>query len=859
MRACLLSFLLFCSSLFCAKAASVYIGALVNTESRVGREKKVAIEIAARHYNSSSSSLLLSVREFSSSADPLEIYTKARDLMNWGAEAIIGAGTWPEVAILARLGSTARIPTPMPFLVRMSYPNSGEPRCLSDVVRSYNWRRVIVVYEDDNYGSISGVLPLLSDELRAGGSRIDYHIALPPWHTVSDDDAADTVRRKLKHVPPQLSKVFIVLRSSPELAVHLFKEAKLLGMMTKGHVWIVNDDITALLDSTDLSPSFISSYMQGVVGISAFVNTTTSFFRDFSSEFQQRFDQEYGTKGQQPGMHAVRAYDAVHALAHAAAGRAEDRSSVALLEGVLLGNISGLSGSISFTREGGLPEEGRGNSAFRVINVVGRSYRELGFWSERHGFFEEETEMGHGRPVVDVLRPVFWPGGTGKTPGGWGMLRIGVPNHTTFNQFVKVEYNDSSGKVKEVTGFCIDVFREILKHLSYDLNYEFIPFRGSYDDLVNRVPLQRAVDVSFTEPILSSGLAMMVPLRPNHTPWTLAKPFTADVWFLILATLTYTAGVLWYLERDSNPEFHGTWCVQLGAALWLIFSTIFFAHGKPNRSGVDIACHTSDLPDRLMFPFLNHEGRIHNYYTKTVMVVWLLVVFILTSSFTANLSSILVTEKLGAVPPGSRVGYDGDAFVLKYLKDVLGYKERNIEWIRSPEAYSEAFKSNKISAAYLETPYIRVFLSRYKDFTVSGETHRLGGFGFVFPKDSPLATDFSQVILQLAENGALNNLEKKWFSVTLSSSPTPDNKRKKESLSLDSFWALFLLTGCTSTIILLVFSAHSFLPTKARAAAVSFEPLRQSFKKVWTATAKLNEKRESLKSSEQQGSGMNSP
>lgn len=421
--------------------------------------------------------------------------------MNWGAEAIIGAGTWPEVAVLARLGSTARIPvislattptpsSPMPFLVRMSYPNSGEARCLSDVVRSYNWRRVIVLYEDDSYGSISGVLPLLSDALRAGGSRIDYHIAFPPWHTVSDDDAEDTVRQKLKHVPPQISKVFIVLRSSPELAVHLFKEAKLLGMMAKGHVWIVNDDITALLDSTDLSSSFISSYMQGVIGISTYVNTTSSFFDDFSSEFQQRFDREYGTKGRQPGMHAVRAYDAVHVLAHAAAERAENRSSIALLEGVLHGNFSGLSGSISFTREGSLPEDGRRNSAFRVLNVVGRSYRELGFWSEGYGFFEEEREMGHGRPAVDVLRPVFWPGGTERTPGGWGMLRIGVPNHTTFDQFVKVEYDDSSGKVKGVTGFCIDVFREILKHLSYDLYYEFIPFAGSYDDLVNRVPLQ---------------------------------------------------------------------------------------------------------------------------------------------------------------------------------------------------------------------------------------------------------------------------------------------------------------------------------------------------------------------------------
>ncbi|RRT45952.1 hypothetical protein B296_00054785 [Ensete ventricosum] len=505
MRASFLSFLLlfFCSSLFSAKAASVYIGALVNTESRVGREQKVAIEIAGRRYNSSSSSsLLLRVSEFSSSADPLEIYTKAQDLMNWGAEAIIGAGTWPEVAILARLGSTARIPVislattptpspPMPFLVRMSYPNSGEARCLSDVVRSYKWRRVIVLYEDDIYGggSISGVLlPTLSDALRAGGSRIDYHVAFPPWHTVSsssdDDDAADTVRQKLKHIPPQLSKVFIVLGSSPELAVHLFKEAKLLGMMTKGHVWIVTDDITSLLDSSDLSPSFVSSYMQGAIGIGSYVNTTTSFFRDFSWEFQQRFDQEYGTKGRrQPGMHAVRAYDAVHALADAAAERAENRSSIALLEGVLLGNFSGLSGSISFTREGGLPEAGRGTSAFRVLNVVGRSYRELGFWSEGYGFLEEEKG-------VDVLGPVFWPGGTAKTPGGWGMLRIGVPNHTTFNQFVKVEYDDSSGKVKGVTGFCINVFREILKHLSYELYYEFIPFVGSYDDLVNRVASQ---------------------------------------------------------------------------------------------------------------------------------------------------------------------------------------------------------------------------------------------------------------------------------------------------------------------------------------------------------------------------------
>ncbi|RRT80450.1 hypothetical protein B296_00017291 [Ensete ventricosum] len=908
------SIVFFSSALFLAGAANINIGAIVNTGFRVGREQKVAMEIAAQHFNSSSSPIFLGVSELSNSSDPFEVITRgstliplvswmncffvangmhafvgvaAKDPIRWGAEAIIGTGTWPEVATLSKAGDTARIPvlslaaTPtsssrMPFVLQMSYPAAGEVRCLAAIIRSFNWRRVIVIYEDDIYGSSSGVLALLSDVLRDSGSQIDHYIVFPPLRTT------DMIRRKLKGILRQQSKVFVLLRSSPELTVELFKQANKLGMMAKDHVWIVNDDITALLDST-LTPSFISSNMQGVIGISTYFNTTTSSYRAFSSEFQQRFKQEYELKGEhrfEPGRHAVRAYDAVHAIANAAAAatasKAENRS-VTTLQAILSTNFTGLSGFIGFTRDGFLPEL-RGRSAFRVLNVVGKSYKDIGFWSEGYGFFENEAEMSrHGR-VVDVLRPVFWPGGTETIPGGWGKLKIGIPNATSFNQFVKVEY-DKDGKLQP-TGFCMDVFGEILKHLNYGLLYEFESFDGSYDDLVNKVPSQvflqevdavvgditilakRAVNATFTEPFLSSGLSMLVPVKPNHTPWMFTKPFTKEVWLLILAALVYTAGVVWYLERESNPEFQGTRWVQLGATLWLILSTFFFAHGEQNRSR--LPSHSIIVSLSRNSIYFHHAGRVYSYYTKTVVIVWLVVVLILTTSFTASLSSILIFEMLKPVPPGSRVGCDGDSFVLKYLQEVLHYNNSRIEAIGQPEEYVEAFKSGNITAAYLETPYLRVFLSQHQGFSrclpiflnQAFQQDTLGTcisrpcaplrFCFtsptqVFPKNSPLADDFSQVILQLAENGTLKELENKWFTFTLSNSPAPDNKVERDSLSLDSFWALFLFTGCTSTIVLLLFIARSkLLNGTSTPAAASPEPLRRSLMALWPSTKNLS-------------------
>lgn len=71
----------------------------------------------------------------------------------------------------------------------------------------------------------------------------------------------------------------------------------------------------------------------------------------------------------------------------------------------------------------------------------------------------------------------------------------------------------------------------------------------------------------------------------------------------------------------------------------------------------------------------------------------------------------------------------------------------------------------------------------------------------VFQKGSPIARDVSEAILTLMENGMVKNLTNKY----LGSSDGCLNS-ETESLSLKSFWGLFLVSAAISTICFLIFT-----------------------------------------------------
>lgn len=91
---------------------------------------------------------------------------------------------------------------------------------------------------------------------------------------------------------------------------------------------------------------------------------------------------------------------------------------------------------------------------------------------------------------------------------------------------------------------------------------------------------ERLQYVDFTVPYAESGLSMIVPAASEESARMFTKPFSWELWLVTGAITIYTMLVVWYLEREPNPEFHGNWKIQLSTALWFTVSSLFFAHSK---------------------------------------------------------------------------------------------------------------------------------------------------------------------------------------------------------------------------------------------------------------------------------------
>ncbi|KAL3522406.1 hypothetical protein ACH5RR_015240 [Cinchona calisaya] len=809
---------------------SIDIGAIIDVDSRAGKEQKTAMIIAAESFNNISRSHKITIHFRNTSNNPIQAVSAAEELIGEKkVQVIIGMQTWEQAVLVADVGKRAQVPVlslasasnkhlfmqqRWPFLVPM-VPNSLEKiNCIAAIIRSYHWRKVVAIYEDNTYGGDSEMLAVLSEALQGVNAEIESHLVLPPISSISNP--GEIVREEVVNLLKTQSRVFVVLRSSLPLATYLFREAKKIGLMGRDSVWIIADSVSNLLDSVDTS--FISS-VQGGLGIKIYYSEETKPFLDFTRSFQRNFRLEFPDEHHlEPGIHALQAYDGITAISKAVMELGRKRNttiaSMSLLAKIRSSNFTGLTGNVYFHGEAL-----SSTPIFRIVNVVGKSYKEIGFWSSSFGFVDDlkfedgKANVGafNGFQTMQMLTGlVNWPGELNRIPKGWAMpteakpMKIGIPGRTSFDKFVKVDWTSSNNTNKnKPEGFCIDLFEEVLKLLEqdYTLPYDFVPYNGSYEDLVDHVInktydvvvgdvtilANRSKYVDFTHPFAESGLSMVVPVkREVQRAWIFVKPFTVNMWIATFGILFYTMIVVWYMEHKSNPQFGGSRKDQLGTALWFTFCSLFFAH----------------------------KENVESNYSKAVVAVWLFLVFVLTSSYTASLTSMLtiprlepsVTDIQWIKTTNAPVGCDGDSFVKDYLQNVL--ELRNIKNIDNQDAYPGEFESGNISAAFLELPYQKVFLKEHcHGYTSVGPTYRFGGLGFVFHRGSPIARDFSKAILTLLENGKLKRLEDVWFSSSMTCSSS-DDSFQNESLRFESFWGLYLISCATSTICFIMFAAR---------------------------------------------------
>lgn len=403
-------------------------------------------------------------------------------------QAILGPHTWEETSLVVKVGSETHTPivsfaeaTPKwatelwPFLVQASRDRLKQMEAIADIVQSWEWHRVTVIYQDRD-SLANEVLPHLSYALRQVGAEISHLVALQPF-------ASSSLIEELEKIQKDQCRVFVVHLSVP-LAAQLFEKAKEMKMMEKDYVWITTDPITSLVNS--FNASSISS-MQGIIGVKSYFPESGNQFQDFYHTFCRRFRSEHPEEGNnEPGIFAAQAYDAARAVALASTEGSKGRK---LLAKLLRSDFHGLSGRIKFTEQNLAPQH-----VFQIINVVGRSYRELGYWSDGTRFSKTIGEVAINYPSMKDLGPVVWPGEPWYTPKGWTVpiqattLRIGVPNGSTFKEYVNVE-KDSFRNNLSFTGLAIDLFKATLEELPYHLPYELCPFNGGYDSLVEQIHL----------------------------------------------------------------------------------------------------------------------------------------------------------------------------------------------------------------------------------------------------------------------------------------------------------------------------------------------------------------------------------
>ncbi|XP_043714874.1 glutamate receptor 2.8-like [Telopea speciosissima] len=227
-----------------------------------------------------------------------------------------------------------------------------------------------------------------------------------------------------------------------------------------------------------------------------------------------------------------------------------------------------------------------------------------------------------------------------------------------------------------------------------------------------------------------------------------------------------------------------------------------------------------EVPDIKFLSMVAGE-KIENNLTKVVLFTWIFFVLILTQSYTASLASILTTRQLqptitdvsDIIKNGYYVGYQDGSFMNEFLIDHLKLDPSKLRNYSTPEEYHYALSNGTdnggVAAIFDELPYIQVFLNTYcNKYTMVGRTYSSEGFGFVFPKGSPLISYMSMAILNLTDDGTLDILKQGWLESQTNCNTADASSIATDKLSLRSFGGLLIIIIAVSVLALLI---HFFL------------------------------------------------
>ncbi|KAF5197312.1 Glutamate receptor 2.2 [Thalictrum thalictroides] len=688
-------------------------------------------------------------------------------------EFIVDIGEKAQIPVVSFSATIPSLYSRIPYFIQTTPDDHTQVKAIASIVQAFRWRKVILIHEDTDYGN--RLVPHLIDAFQDINTNIVYRSIISAFAT------DEQIFEELNKLVMMQTSIFIV-HMSASFGGQFFIKAKQVGMMTEGYAWIVTNGLMNVLES--LEATVINS-MQGVVGVEPYIPNSQKL-GNFITRWKRKFleDNPDNEKAEMISF-GLWAYDTIWALAMATErvgnltsssykletdGKSTDLFGIGvsqagpkLLEEILKTEFEGLSGKFQLVNRQLEP------SAFQILNVIGKGGREIGFWTSKYGI-SRDLNLNNERiysTSADQFRGIVWPGESTTVPKGWVIpingkkLRIGVPVQDGFSELVNV------------SGYCIDVFESAIASLPYSIPYEFVPFQrddgqsaGSYNDLIDQVYLQkfdavvgdititanRSLYVDFAFPYTDGGLWMIVPLKKHDESnrWIFLHPLSID-FGISMAAFIVTTFCVWFLEQGQPDE-------NKGALPYDSLRKIIFLASE-------------------IIP-LTYKKKASSILSKLMVIIWLFLIIGLALNYVVTLKSMLALEQLepaitdfnDLINNGDFVGYRKGTFVIDLLKRVR-FDESKLKPYTSPEEchelLSKGSQNGGVSAVFDEMPYVEIFLAKHCfKYTMVGPTHKTDGFGFVFPRGSPLVSDISKAVLEVTEGNKLMDLERAWFTPT---------------------------------------------------------------------------------------------
>ncbi|KDP33471.1 hypothetical protein JCGZ_07042 [Jatropha curcas] len=102
---------------------------------------------------------------------------------------------------------------------------------------------------------------------------------------------------------------------------------------------------------------------------------------------------------------------------------------------------------------------------------------------------------------------------------------------------------------------------------------------------------------------------------------------------------------------------------------------------------------------------------------------------------------------------------------------------------------------------------MKLLLAKYgSKYTMAAPILKTDGFGFAFPRGSPLVPDVSRAILNVTEGHKMREIEGAWFGIQ-DSYQDLSTSVSSNRLSLRSFWGLFMIAGIVAILSLITYVA----------------------------------------------------